>query len=96
VGSSEDLTMSSDRLKVLNLVQEKTLKLSHVTEHSIELKTNHTLSGNPTRCKVGTIELRLDEEWKVNMKRLDRNVVTALTLPLLYRYGYIGKGRIPK
>jgi hypothetical protein len=35
------------------------------------------------------IELRPDEEWKVKMRGADKNVVTALTAPLLLKYGYL-------
>jgi hypothetical protein len=58
----------------------------------ISLATDHSVSGNPSRFRTGTMELRLDEEWKVGMRSADKNVVTALTAPLLLKYGYL-KGK---
>jgi hypothetical protein len=49
------------------------------------------VSGNPSRFRTGKIELQLDEEWKVKMRGADKNVVTALTAPLLLKYGYLGR-----
>jgi hypothetical protein len=63
---------------------------------AISLAVDHTVSGNPSRFRTGTIELRPDEEWKVRMKRMDKSIVTALTAPLLVRYGYLRKDRTAK
>jgi hypothetical protein len=62
----------------------------------ISLSVDHTVSGNPSRFRTGNIELRPDEEWKVKMRGADKNIVTALTAPLLLRYGYLGWGRTTK
>ena len=47
------------------------------------------MSGNPARFRTGSIELQPDEEWRVKMGGADKNVVTALTAPLLLKYGYL-------
>lgn len=57
-------------------------------EGTVRLGTNHTVTGNPLRFRRGRIRLRLDEEWRVAMPRLDRAAVSVLTFPLLLRYGY--------
>ena len=57
----------------------------------ISLSVDHTVSGNPSRFRTGNIELRPDEEWKAKMRGVDKNVVTALTAPLLLKYGYLGR-----
>ncbi len=57
----------------------------------ISLSLDHTVSGNPGRFRSGNIELKPDEEWRVKMRGADKNVVTALTAPLLLRYGYLGE-----
>ncbi len=62
----------------------------------ISLSVDHTVSGNPSRFKTGNIELRPDEEWKVKMRGVDKNVVTALTAPLLVKYGYLGRKETSK
>lgn len=67
-----------------------------VRGREIPLAVDHTVSGNPVRFRTGTMELRPDEEWKVKMKGTDKNVVTALTAPLLLKYGYLGRKRRAK
>jgi hypothetical protein len=67
-----------------------------VRGREISLSVDHTVSGNPSRFRTGNIELRPDEEWQVEMRGADKNVVTALTAPLLLRYGYLGRGRTTK
>jgi hypothetical protein len=44
--------------------------------------------GNPMRLETGHVQLRLDEAWRTDMRVMDRATVTALTWPLLLRYGY--------
>ena len=57
------------------------------------LSANHTASGNPMRFQTGPVLLRRDEEWRTRLEPADRRRVTALTYPLLRRYGYLaGKG----
>ncbi|HTN42191.1 MAG TPA: sulfotransferase [Nitrospiria bacterium] len=62
-----------------------------INDHTIELRPNHTVAGNPMRFKQGVIEIRPDIDWAGKMKGRHRSLVTALTFPLLYRYGYIGR-----
>jgi hypothetical protein len=57
----------------------------------IFLSMEHTVSGNPVRFRTGNKELQPDEEWKVKMRGADKSVVTALTAPLLLKYGYLGE-----
>lgn len=54
----------------------------------VQLSPKHTVWGNPMRFRKGEIELVLDDEWRRAMKSADRGIVTAMTLPLLQRYGY--------
>ncbi len=52
------------------------------------LTSAHTASGNPMRFTTGRIAIRSDEQWRSAMPAGQRRAVTALTLPLLTRYGY--------
>ncbi|HET6464337.1 MAG TPA: sulfotransferase [Nitrospiria bacterium] len=70
--------------------------LKFINDHTIFLKPNHTVSGNPMRFKQGVIEVRPDIDWKMKMKRSHRSLVTALTFPLLYNYGYVGRRKLYK
>lgn len=48
----------------------------------------HTVSGNPSRLERGPLKVKTDLEWMSSMSSRDRTSVTALTFPLLLRYGY--------
>jgi hypothetical protein len=63
--------------------------LGFVSGNEVELGIAHTAAGNPMRFKVGLVPLRLDEAWRGHMRPRDRWLVTALTAPLLARYGYL-------
>jgi hypothetical protein len=66
--------------------------LDCVDHGSVELATDHTVSGNPLRFRKGRLELRVDESWRRGMARRHRLAVTAITWPLLLRYGYRRSG----
>jgi hypothetical protein len=51
----------------------------------------HSVSGNPVRFQQGRLEIQPDLGWQEKMNPASRRVVTALTWPLLVRYGYLGK-----
>lgn len=50
--------------------------------------TQHTVAGNPMRMRTGPLKLRLDDAWRSEMRPADRLLVSAMTFPLLLRYGY--------
>jgi hypothetical protein len=52
------------------------------------IRQNHSVAGNPMRFDNGPLRLRLDDEWRSQMRWRDRVIVTALTSPLLGVYGY--------
>ena len=56
-----------------------------VTAH---LPGNHTVAGNPKRFRTGEVRIRIDDEWRFRQAAVDRRTATALSLPLLPRYGY--------
>ena len=62
--------------------------LGFVGEGSAELTTDHTVAGNPMRFTTGTLALRVDDAWRATMPPRSRRAVSALTWPLLRRYGY--------
>jgi hypothetical protein len=55
---------------------------------SVEIRPEHTLSGNPLRFRTGSMPLRNDDEWKRRMPDSQRRIVSAITAPLLAAYGY--------
>jgi Sulfotransferase family len=55
---------------------------------TVRLGGNHTVSGNPSRFRTGTVALRADDAWRDGQPWRPRMVSTAMALPLLRRYGY--------
>lgn len=66
-------------------------QLDFINDGVVQLALDHTVSGNPMRFAVGDVDLRLDDAWLQNMPRIDRLVTTALTWPLLVKYGYVAR-----
>jgi len=66
-------------------------ELPFVDERTVELGSTHSIKGNPDRLKTGPVEIRLDARWETEMTPRNRRLVTALTWPLLTRYGYFGR-----
>ncbi len=58
-----------------------------------DLAKAHTASGNPMRFTTGKVPITGDDRWRAAMRGKDRRTVTALTLPLLSQYGYLGRAR---
>lgn len=56
--------------------------------NTVNLTTNHTVSGNPDRFVAGATGIRLDDRWQREMSLPLRALVTALTTSGIRRYGY--------
>lgn len=55
---------------------------------TVELRTNHTVSGNPDRFVAGPTTIALDDRWRREMPSSLKALVTAVTATELRRYGY--------
>ncbi len=65
-----------------------TASADHIHGSSVHLGESHSCAGNPMRFAHGEIALVADERWRRDLPAGRRRVVTALTAPLLRRYGY--------
>ena len=65
--------------------------LDFIDGRSVRLSPSHTVAGNPMRFRNGDVVLRQDDDWRTQLPRKDRWSITALTAPLLLRYGYLGR-----
>ena len=65
--------------------------LEHIGRHSVVLHPSHGVAGSRTRFTSGRIDLKLDDAWRSTLPAPARRVVTAVTLPGLLRYGYVGR-----
>ena len=63
---------------------------SFTDARTARLRPNHIVAGNPSRFTTGDVTIRQDDAWTREMPRRDQRVVVGLTLPLLYRYRYLG------
>jgi hypothetical protein len=81
---------------VLSAIGESPESAATLARRRVELKENHTVAGNPIRFTRGLLEIRADAEWQVRMPAGQRAVVTGLTWPLLWRYGFLGERRRPR
>ncbi len=57
--------------------------------HQVDLRSSHTIAGNPIRFGHDTMVLRLDEAWRTELPMRSRMIVSSVTLPLLAAYGYL-------
>jgi hypothetical protein len=64
--------------------------LAEGASNSARLDSAHSVSGNPLRFATGMVPISSDERWRTSMPKAQRRAVTALTLPLLAGYGYLG------
>ena len=62
--------------------------LNFLKDRMAKLDAHHAVSGNPNRFEAGEIELFADTEWTAKMHMWAYFIVTALTWPLLQKYGY--------
>lgn len=86
----EDFT-SRPRLsfeRIVDMLGESPGAGPFVDERTVTLLPNHTVSGNPSRFKTGTITLSEDDEWRRRQRLSQRAVASIMALPLLSRYSY--------
>ncbi len=63
-------------------------QIPFVDDHTVRLEVAHTVAGNPNRFAQGDVEIRADDEWRDEISRGQLCSVTALTFPVMTRYGY--------
>ncbi len=67
--------------------------LTFIGTGNVLLHENHTVYGNRLRFSTGELPLKVDDAWREGLSLFGRAWITAMTFPLLRRYGYpLGKG----
>lgn len=74
--------------EVLDFADTTPVGSPFLDDRTVALAGNHTVSGNPSRFRTGTVEVRADEAWRDDLPVASRLATTAMALPLLRRYGY--------
>lgn len=62
--------------------------LPFIDDRTVLLGADHSVAGNPDRLTSGPVSLRAGGDWLAKLPTSDRLLTTALTAPLLARYGY--------
>lgn len=73
---------------ILEFVGEGDAPSPFATDTSVRVSATHSIEGNASRFVQGEIEIRADQEWQKKMPARNRLIVTAMTWPLLLKYGY--------
>jgi hypothetical protein len=60
-------------------------------DNEVDLGLDHQIGGNPMRFSSGRIPLAVDDAWRQRLPAGSRRLVTAITVPLLSGYDYLGK-----
>lgn len=63
--------------------------LPMIDSHTIELHRTHSVAGNPMRFRNGVTTLAADTSWRTQLSVRDRRLVTAMSYPVLRRWGYL-------
>lgn len=74
--------------KIVQFIEGSDRDLPFIDEKTVELEKTHAVAGNIARLTRGPVELKLDDEWKTQMPIIDKLLVSMLTFPLLFKYGY--------
>jgi len=91
----EDLVANpKDKLsRILSDLEVETTSLDFLDGSRANVKTSHTVSGNPMRFERKEIKIQLDTQWQTDMAKYHKLLVTFLTWPLLLKYGYLKNSR---
>ena len=89
----EDLVRQPDleMARILQLVGKHKVSSGTSRDGEVELGLDHQIGGNPMRFSRGRIPLVVDDAWRDRLPANSRRVVTAITVPLLSGYDYLGK-----
>jgi hypothetical protein len=64
--------------------------LAFIHDGVVDLEPAHLAAGSRGRLQSGPTSLRADDEWRTKLPRAHRRMVSAMTWPLLRKYGYVG------
>jgi hypothetical protein len=74
--------------RIVELVGEDPSHIPPMRERTFDIAGTHTVSGNPGRFRLGSVEVSPDTRWLERLGPAPKAAATAIALPLLRRYGY--------
>ena len=81
------LTRIASRLHI----QTEPIEAAGIDTRTVSLPVHHTISGNPNRFATGAVTIAPDDEWMTQMPPIQKALVSAMTWPLLWRFGYLSQ-----
>lgn len=78
--------------EVLEFLGEPMQSSPFVSDDTAVVHGTHAIEGNAAKFTRGDLVIRADDEWRARMPWGSRAVVTAMTWPWLWQYGYTGRG----
>jgi hypothetical protein len=86
----EDLVSDpeSELNRILDFLGLTTRTVPNAQGRQMWLEPQHTVAGNPSRFVTGHAAIQLDDAWIREMPTAAKCAVTAITAPMLLRYGY--------
>ncbi len=79
---------SSSIKEILAFAGESEHVLPFLSEFSVQMKSNHTLSGNPNRFNNGVVEIKQDIRWQSELSLFYKIFTVVLTWPLMVFYKF--------
>jgi len=76
---------------IIDFVGEPATSLPFISDTDVLLEKNHSVFGNLVRFQTGKVSIRHDVAWMSKFSNLSKALVTLLTLPWLFKYGYLTK-----
>jgi hypothetical protein len=74
--------------QILELVSEDPKLTPPMRDGAFHVSGTHTVSGNPARFRLGSIEVAPDNQWLDRLGGRRKAAATIIAAPLLRRYGY--------
>lgn len=74
--------------RVARLLGRDPSELPFVDDRTVRLRETHLVGGNPARFWDNDVRIEPDDEWARNLPARQARWVSAVTAPLLGRYGY--------
>lgn len=74
---------------IIDFVGEPATRLPFISDTEVMLEKSHSVFGNLVRFQTGKVSIQHDVEWMSKISNRSKALVTLLTLPLLYKYGYL-------
>ena len=74
--------------RIVELLGKGDAELPFLDSTTVKLGPNHMVAGNPDRLRTGMVTIKAGAGSGNRLRKRDQALVTALTMPVLFRFGY--------